>query len=209
MNIIYRVMITHLILIVPDPQSATVTSSLGTIVLNGSDVSLICSVQMNPGVLESELSLLQVNTVLVKPDGTILDLANPSISGTTFTYTTQVISFGDNDVGNYTCTATIRPQAASTYLTGSGTLSGRIEIVIGEKQTVLFKLACTIFCIRHSIYDCWTQCCYWQYWKWYRCSGSRRCNCCHHSTSTYYCSGCGCDLFHPVVLVSQMTTPTS
>ena len=91
---------------------------------------------MNQAVLPSDLSLLVVNASLTRPDGDVLDLSNPMISGTTFAYTTQVNSFGDSDIGNYTCTATISPQSTSTYLTGTGELSelsGRIEIIIGKK----------------------------------------------------------------------------
>ena len=62
------------VLTVPDPQSVTITSS-GVMIVNGSDVTLICSVQMNSqNILASELSLLMVNASLIKPDGTILDL---------------------------------------------------------------------------------------------------------------------------------------
>ena len=111
-----------------------------------------CIVEMNPVVLESELSLLRVDALLIRPDGTILDLANPSISGTTFTYTTQVTTLGDSDVGNYICTATVRSQAKSTYLAGTGALSGRIEILnISEKLSIsldipfMAGLYCTLY----------------------------------------------------------------
>ena len=65
-------------------------------VLNGSNVTLNCSIQMNQNVLASELSLLVVNAQLTRPGGAILDLSNPMIEGTNFiyVYTAQVISFG-------------------------------------------------------------------------------------------------------------------
>ena len=88
---------------------------------------------MSQNVSPSELSLLVVNASLTRPDGAILDLSNPTIVGTTFTYTSQVISLGDSDVGTYTCNATVRPRPTSTYLTGTGELSGTIQIIIGEK----------------------------------------------------------------------------
>ena len=92
---------------------------------------------MNSLVMVSELSLLMVNASITRPNGTMLNLK--WISGTTFTYTTQVNSFGDNDVGNYTCNATVRPGPTATFLTGGGELSGGIEILIGEKQKQLLS----------------------------------------------------------------------
>ena len=124
-------------IIVPDPQSVTVTSSLGTKVPNGSDVTLTCSVQMNQNLLPSELSLLMVTAQLIRPDGSVFNLSTSSLvmSGTTYNFTTEVSSFGDDDVGSYTCTATVglRPSSLSlrAFLTGIGQLtSNPIKIVI-------------------------------------------------------------------------------
>ena len=118
---------------VPDPHSVTTTSSSGAMVLNGSNVTLNCSIQMNQNVLASDLSLLIVNASLTRPDGAILDLSNPIIEGTSFTYTSQVISFDDSDVGTYTCNATVKPRSSSPFLTGIGELvSNSIEIVISK-----------------------------------------------------------------------------
>ena len=116
---------------VPDPQSVTVTSSLGNIILSGSNVTLTCSVQMKSSVTDSEVSLLMVEAQFIKPGGTMLSLANPVISGTTFSYSIEVKDFDDNDFGSYTCSVTVRPRPSSLYLTGTGELSGKI--VIGEK----------------------------------------------------------------------------
>jgi hypothetical protein len=127
------VVISFLFPTVPDPQSVTVTSSLGGIVLNGSDVTLTCSVQMNHNLLTSELSLLMVTAELTRPDGSVLVLPEPEISGTNFTYTARVSSFGDGDVGNYTCNASVGLRLPSTYLTGTGQLSNTIQVIIGKK----------------------------------------------------------------------------
>ena len=105
--------------IVPDPQSVTVTSSLGTIILSGSDVTVNCTVELGPVVMESELSLLIVDAQLSR-DGVPLAQTNPTVSGTAFIYITQLNSFRRNDSGNYTCTATVRPQPTSTFFTGMG-----------------------------------------------------------------------------------------
>ena len=118
---------------VPDPQSVNVTSSAGGIVLNGSDVTLTCSVQMNQDILSSELSLLMVTAQLIGPDGSVLALSEAEMSGTNFTYTAQVDSFGDSDAGNYTCNARIGLQLPSSYLTGTGQLSNTIQVIVGKK----------------------------------------------------------------------------
>ena len=96
----------------------------------GAAVTLTCTVELGPAVVESDLSLLEVDAQLSR-DGTALDLTSPTVSDTTFTYVTQLNSFGRNDSGNYTCTATVRPQSTSTYLTGSAVLSDTIYIQAG------------------------------------------------------------------------------
>ena len=102
-------------------------------VLNGSNVTLTCSVQMGQNVLPSEHSLLTVNAQLISPDGSVLDLSSRVMSGTTYNFTTQVNSFGDGDVGNYTCIATVIAQPSSTFLIGMSRLvSNSIKIVIGK-----------------------------------------------------------------------------
>ena len=95
-----------------------------------SAVSVICVVELGPSVMESDLSLLMVDAQLSR-DGTPLTLTSQTVTGTTFTYTRRFESFGRSDSGNYTCTATIRPQPSSTYLTGSGSQSDTAKITIG------------------------------------------------------------------------------
>ena len=84
--------------------------------------------------MDSEISLLMVDAQLIRPNGAMLKLSHPDLSGTTFTYSTLVKSFSDSHVGNYTCLATVRPRPSSPYLTESNELSGRIELGIGEKK---------------------------------------------------------------------------
>ena len=90
---------------------------------------------MNDFVLDSEISLLTVVAQLTMPDGTTVDLSDPEISDTTYHFTTMVNSFGDSNVGNYTCTATVTPGPTATFLTGMGQLeSDPVEIVIGISE---------------------------------------------------------------------------
>ena len=88
--------------------------------------------QIGENVLPAHLeSLMTVNASITKPNGTVLVLSNPKIEGTAYKLTTRIKSFGDDDVGNYTCNATVRPLPA-VYLTGMGQLvSSPLKIVIG------------------------------------------------------------------------------
>ena len=72
-------------------------------------------------------------------DRTPLALIGPTVSGTAFTYTTQLSSFafGRSDSGIYTCTATIRPQSTTFFLTGNEILSSVINIRAGKIPTVI------------------------------------------------------------------------
>ena len=87
---------------------------------------------MGQGVLQSDMSLLMVDVQMSK-DGTMLAPTGPIVTGTTFTYTIQLDSFGRRDSGNYTCTATVSLRQPSTYLTGMDALSAVAKVVTGEQ----------------------------------------------------------------------------
>ena len=97
----------------------------------GSDVTLTCTLVLNSVIMGSENALLMVDAQLSR-DGTPLALPSVTVIGTTFTYTTVVNSFERSDSGNYTCTATVRPQPAATYLNGTETLESNINIRAGK-----------------------------------------------------------------------------
>ena len=88
--------------------------------------------------MPSDLSLLMVDTQL-SWNGTTLGLPDPVMSGTTFTYTIRLDSFGRNDSGIYVCTANVMLQQPSAYLTGMGHGTFMSEVVIG-KRLFLFQL---------------------------------------------------------------------
>ena len=71
---------------------------------------------------DHELLLLTVDVQIYR-DGTPLALTHLRRTGTTFTYTIKLESFDAGDSGNYTCTATVRPQSTTAYLTESDVLS--------------------------------------------------------------------------------------
>ena len=125
----------YLYFIVPTPSSLMLMSNGGNsddiTVVVGSDLTLTCTLVLNSAIMGSENALLMVEAQLSR-NGTALALPSLSVTGTTFTYTTQLNSFGRSDSGNYTCTATIRPQATAVYLTGNEILSSHINIRAGN-----------------------------------------------------------------------------
>ena len=121
----------------PSPTVTLSSVPTGTIAA-GSIVTLTCTVTMNQAVRESDLSWLMVEARLTRPDGTMLSLLNPVISGTTFTFTTRLSPFGRSDAGNYMCRATVRPQTSvSSYLTASNTVTSQpLSFVYSSKFTL-------------------------------------------------------------------------
>ena len=90
-----------------------------------------CTVELHTAILESELSLLVVDAVISR-DGTPLMQTSQSVDGTTHNFGATVRPFVEDDIGNYTCAATITAQPSSTYLTGMGQGESKtIEIKIG------------------------------------------------------------------------------
>ena len=122
----------------------SVTSTPSSPVNVMSTVTVTCTVGLNSAILESDLSLLMVDAVLSR-DGTPLTLANPTVTGTRFTYTRRFESFGRSDSGNYTCTAIVTPQPSSAYLTGSDSGTSTAKITTGVLCGVLFLNYSTSF----------------------------------------------------------------
>ena len=86
---------------------------------------------LNSAVLSSEIFLVTVDAQL-SMDGNQLELTGPIVTETVFTYTALLKSFQDSDFGSYTCTATVRPHASLTYLTGMDVLSDSQSINAGN-----------------------------------------------------------------------------
>ena len=119
--------------VVPPPASVSITSSPPSPVSDMSSITVICTVELGPAVMESELSLLMVSAQLSR-DGPPLNLTSQSVTGTTFIYTWQFESFGRRDSGNYTCTVTVRSRPTATYLTGSRLLSDTVKIIVRKSS---------------------------------------------------------------------------
>ena len=93
-----------LCLTVPAPTSVTVTNGSVNV---GSTVTLTCTVELSPAVDVP----VTVNTVWTGPDGFMTTNTAQPVMGSTTTYTStaMVSSFGRDQSGDYTCTATVRP----------------------------------------------------------------------------------------------------
>ena len=109
----------------------TVTTNPASITAAGTSVDVICTVELGPAVVESDLSLLVVDAQLSR-DGTTLALTGPTMNGIRFIFSSQIASFQMSSVGDYICTATVSLRSAQTYITGNATMSGRATIVIGK-----------------------------------------------------------------------------
>ena len=124
--------------LVPPPTSVTITSDpVSPIRPVGSDVTLTCTV-----VLSTAVSVeVDVSTAWTGPDG--LETINNahSVIGSTTTYTSKAMinSFGRDQSGNYTCTATV--SSTSSFLTGSGSQSGTARVTVGKVDIYVYMHA--------------------------------------------------------------------
>ena len=124
--------LVFLCITVPTQSSIVLTSSGGNsgtqIRFVGSEVTLICRVELS-SIIQSPESRC---TTIQGPDGTLLAQKGPTVHvmGTTFTYTRLFESFGRNDSGNFTCTASVQPQPTLIYLTGNETFLQSISKLV-------------------------------------------------------------------------------
>ena len=118
---------------VPAPTSVTVTN--GSVIV-GSTVTLTCTVELSPAVDVP----VTVNTVWTGPDGFMTTNTAQRIGNTTtYTSTAMVSSFGRDQSGDYTCTATV--SSTSSFLTDSmGSSSTRVTV--GKASHLISSLSC-------------------------------------------------------------------
>ena len=120
---------TDIFLTVPAPAFVTVTSNKpNPIQPVGSDVTLTCTVELSPAVDVP----VTVNTVWTGPDEFMTaNTAQPVMgSTTTYTSTAMVSSFGRDQSGNYTCTATV--SSTAQFINDSELRSGIARVSVGE-----------------------------------------------------------------------------
>ena len=116
-------------------------ASNSDIVTIGNDITLMCTLELNSAIVESDLSLLMVDVQLSRDGASLSSPTMSPVTGTTFTYTTWLNSFGKSDSGNYTCTAAITPQPSVIYLTGNETVqSNTINIRAGMWSLLSYNI---------------------------------------------------------------------
>ena len=96
---------------------------------NGSQVILICTVELNPAVDVP----VTVYVWLTDPAGNPLTVTTTSMSGSTYTSTAMIRSFGREQSGVYSCAATVN--SSSPYLTNSSLKSGMAYVTVGNSNT--------------------------------------------------------------------------
>ena len=119
--------------LVPSPTTVIVTSvTLSPIRPVGSAVTMTCTVELSPVVNIP----VNVTTVWTGPAGLMTtNTAQPVVGSTTnYASTAMIRSFGRNESGVYTCTATAT--TTSAYLRDSASHSGTATLTVG-KETVL------------------------------------------------------------------------
>ena len=132
------------IIIVPAPTSVTLSSNIpNPIPPFGSDVTLICAVELSPAVNVPVI----VNTVLTPFHGfTTTGTAQPVMgSSTNYASTFIISSFGRSDSGLYVCGASLR--STNAYISDSSTASHSVRVTTGEMFTAMLLL-----CFNHNHY---------------------------------------------------------
>ena len=121
--------------VVPAPTSVSVTSDQANPLAVrpiGATVTLTCTV-----VLSASVDVpVTVNTVWTGPDNFNSNITAQRMgSTTTYTSTVTVSSFGRDQSGNYTCTATVSSASPSPFITGNPAMSGTSRITVGKRLT--------------------------------------------------------------------------
>ena len=96
----------------------------------GSNVTLTCTVELRPNLSSEVAASIQ----LTGPTGSPLISTTPLVSGSTYTSTAMVTSFGREESGVYTCTATTVSLISQFHIV-SKPFSQAIRLTTGERQT--------------------------------------------------------------------------
>ena len=99
----------------------------------GSVVDLTCIVHIMELGSAFDVAVM-LNIVWTGPDEfTTINSSQPALASST-TYTSRVVvsSFGRNESGNYTCTASLSSSSANLYLSNSSAISDTIRVTTGE-----------------------------------------------------------------------------
>ena len=102
----------HLPSVAVPPPIITTTAIPGQVAITGSNITLLCNVQLDPSVDSTVI----VNTTWTTPGGAPLSGSNPLWIGSSNQSTLMLTSLGTGDVGNYICGVSVTPINAQ-YIT--------------------------------------------------------------------------------------------
>ena len=94
----------------------------------GSTVTLTCMADLDPAIDVP----VTVNIELSDPAGNPLTATAPSVSGSTYSSMATISSFGRDQSGLYTCSATVSPLPPNSFLSGSSSQSQTLRVTTGE-----------------------------------------------------------------------------
>ena len=100
----------------------------------GSTVTLTCTVELDPSVDVP----VTVDTMWTGPDKLIM--AQQMVNTTTYTSTVVVSSFGRDQSGDYTCTATV--SSNSSFIIDSMSTTSTKRVTAGKKVNGPLSLSC-------------------------------------------------------------------
>ena len=128
--------ISNNIYVVPAQVNLTHSSLLPNLTTEGECVTFTCTVVLGPGLVESDLSLIEVDAVLYR-DGAPLALSGPTaVTDTTLTYSTQLDLSVRNITENYTCMTTVRPREELAFISTSTSMSNLLTIESNGKEFI-------------------------------------------------------------------------
>ena len=97
-------------------------------IIEGTSISLFCTVEMGALLVASDWQLFYLEVTFFRDDSKIITFVN----STTLTYTHQIISFSRDDSGNYSCTAIARPHPSSGFINSSNSVSDILKVTTGK-----------------------------------------------------------------------------
>ena len=95
----------------------------------GSSVTLTCMADLDPAI---DVPGVTVNIQLSDPAGSPLTTTTPSMTGSTYSSMATISSFGRDQSGLYTCSATVSPSPPNSFLFNSRSQSGTLRVTTGE-----------------------------------------------------------------------------
>ena len=79
-----------------------------------------------------------VNIQLRDPAGNPLTTTTPLVSGPTYSSMATISSFGRDQSGVYTCSATVSPSSSNLFLSGSSLRSETLRVTTGEATIIMY-----------------------------------------------------------------------